>query len=241
MLRQIVRGLISAFYPKRCLSCGNKIDPEKGEDLVCGICQKEIKRNTPPFCASCGRHLEKNTLYKNICPACVRKKTSFDRAFSPCVYEGVIKKLIHEFKYNQADTLAKPLSKIMIDFIREYRLPLSDLDCIIPVPLHAVRLREREFNQAEELSRPISREFKKELLNDALLRRINTKPQAGLKGRQRETNVKMGFKTKEGVRLGGKNVLLVDDVITTGATASEAALALKDAGANAVFVLTLAN
>jgi len=197
--------------------------------------------NIPPFCVVCGRHLEKKNLNKNICPGCVRKRPHFDRAFSPCVYEGVTKKLIHEFKYKGKNNLAEPLSRIMIDFIREYSLPLNYLDLIIPVPLHKTRLREREFNQAEELGTRIAAEFKKEMACGILLRHRRTKAQVELKNTERALNVAGSFSVDKNAPLKGKNLLLVDDVLTTGATSSEAALALKAAGAQAVFVLTLAN
>lgn len=78
-----------------------------------------------------------------MCPSCLKKKLHFDRAFSPCVYEGAIKELIHEFKYKNKDYLGSVLSKPMINFIEEYNLPMEYLDLIIPVPLHSTRLRER--------------------------------------------------------------------------------------------------
>lgn len=211
------------------------------EDLICKECYKEIEINLPPFCFACGRHLEKNNLNKNICPACVRNRLHFDRAFSPCVYEGVTKKLIHEFKYKGKDNLGEPLSKIMINFIKEYSLPINYLDFIIPMPLYKTRLREREFNQAEILSIHIAKEFKKDLVNDVLLRHRQTKTQTELKNKERFLNVAGSFSVNNRLNLKEKNLLLVDDVLTTGATSSEASLALKNAGAQTVFVLTLAN
>jgi ComF family protein len=241
MLRRFLQSLTDILYPKTCLACKSKVGAETGEDLICKECYSNIEVNLPPFCVSCGRHLEKNNLNKNICPACIRKRLHFDRAFSPCVYNGVTKKLVHEFKYKGKDHLGKPLSKIMIDFIREYRLPLEYLDYIIPMPLHKTKLREREFNQAEILGTHIAREFKKDLLSGVLLRHRLTKTQTELKNKERFENVANSFSVDNRASLKGKNLLLVDDVLTTGATSSEAALALKNAGAQTVFVLTLAN
>jgi ComF family protein len=165
----------------------------------------------------------------------------FDRAFSPCLYEGVIKELIHEFKYKGKNHLAKPLSKIITDFIKEYDFPIEYLDLIIPMPLYKTRLREREFNQAEILGRHIASEFNKDLAPDLLIRRRPTKTQAELPVDKRFLNVKESFSVVKGDVIKGKNMLIVDDVLTTGATSSEAARTLKDAGAKIVFVLTLAN
>jgi len=236
-----LQSLTDIIYPKACLACKSKISAAEDGELICRKCYSEVKRNLPPFCSSCGRHLEKSNLNKNTCPACIKKRLNFDRAFSPCVYDGVIKTLVHEFKYRGKDSLGKPLSKIMTDFIKEYSLPLSYLDFIVPMPLHKTRLREREFNQAEVLSMHIAKEFKKESVSNVLLRHRQTKTQTELKNNERFLNVANSFSVVESVSLKGKNLLLVDDVLTTGATSSEAALTLKKAGALTVFVLTLAN
>jgi ComF family protein len=176
-----------------------------------------------------------------MCPSCLKKKLHFDRAFSPCVYEGAIKELIHEFKYKNKDYLGSVLSKPMINFIEEYNLPMEYLDLIIPVPLHSTRLREREFNQAEVLSRYIALEYNKEISNDTLKRNRNTRTQTDLETNERFLNVRGSFSLTKDKNIRGKNILLIDDVLTTGATSSEAASVLKDAGAGIVFVLTLAN
>lgn len=241
MLQGFIRGLTEIMYPKLCLSCKNKLDASSANDYICSRCWLKIKKNTPPFCHSCGRHLEKNNPIKNICPGCLKRKFNFDRAFSPCAYEGVIKDLIHEFKYNGKTHLGQPLGRIMTGFIREYRLPIDYLDMIIPVPLYKTRLRQREFNQAEVLGRHIAEEFKKILEPDALIRLRQTKTQTELAPEERFLNVKASFAADAGVDLKMKNLLVVDDVLTTGATSSEAARALKNAGANIVFILTLAN
>lgn len=241
MLRRLISGFVDIVYPRRCLGCKNKLEASPVDGLICRDCWGNIKRNVPPFCHSCGRHLEKANFSKNICAHCIKKNLHFDRAFSPCVYTGVIKELIHEFKYKGKDYLGFPLSKLMIEFIREYNLPMDCLDFIVPIPLHKTRLREREFNQAEVLSKYISEEFKGKLLADALLRHRLTKTQTDLETDERLLNVKDSFLVNRLEDVKGKNLLIVDDVLTTGATASCAAQTLKRAGANIVFVLTLAN
>jgi len=242
MLAGLIKGLVDIIYPRICLVCKNKLGSGMGIDnLVCLECWGKIKKNCPPFCHSCGRHLEKNNLAKNICPTCLKRPGNFDRAFSPCVYEGVTKILIHEFKYGRKDYLGVVLNKLLAEFIREYDLPLNELDFIVPVPLHSTRLREREYNQAEILSTNIAREFNKVVACDVLIRNRNTKTQTELEPEQRLHNVRGSFFVKKAEKINKKNLLLVDDVLTTGATSSEAAGTLKAAGANIVFVLTLAN
>ncbi len=240
MLRRLLDGLTELVYPKACAVCKESLKGKSCVDsVVCASCWDKIKKNTPPFCYRCGRHLDKPL--KNICPACVRKQLHFDRAFSPCVYEGAIKELILDFKYHNKDHLGKTLSKLMTDFIRQYRLPMDFMDLVVPVPLHKTRLREREFNQAEILCENIAGEFSRTMLGNALIRNRNTPTQTDLEVSRRLLNVRGSFSVNDINAVKGKNVLLVDDVLTTGATSSEAALALKTAGSGVVFVLTLAN
>lgn len=241
MLRRLIDGLVDIVYPKKCLACAKKLETRAKDDFICGQCWGEIKINTPPFCRLCGKRLDIKRSFKNICASCVRKPLGFDRAFSPCAYEGVLKELIHNFKYRNKDYLGPMLSRLMIDFIREYNLEMDYLDLIVPMPLSKARLREREFNQAEILGKHIAMEFDKELECSALLRPFSRKPQAELKHDERFANVSGSFALNKKIPLRGKNILLIDDVLTTGSTASEAAQTLKKGGANIVFVLTLAN
>jgi ComF family protein len=242
MLVSLVKGLVDIVYPRVCLVCKTRLKGIASIDsLICAQCWDKIKKNPPPFCHSCGRHLDGKNSVKNICLKCVRKKFHFDRAFSPCLYEGVIKELIHEFKYNGKDYLGQTLSRLMVEFIKEYALPMDYLDLIVPVPLHKVRLREREFNQARILSEHIARQFDKKMLDNALIRSRHTKTQTELEETSRFLNVQNSFSMVRNDSVKGANILLVDDVLTTAATASEAAYALKKSGANIVFVLTLAN
>lgn len=241
MLRSFIEGLTGIAFPKICLVCKSSLGTSSVAGLICSRCWSKVQKNLPPFCRSCGRHLDKNNFTNNICLHCLKVKLHFDRAFSPCVYNGVIKELLHMFKYSNKKHLGLPLSSIMADFIKEYNLPIGYLDLIIPMPLHKTRLREREFNQAQILGNYIAREFKKDLCCDTLARRRNTKTQTHLSLDERALNVKDCFSVTEKTRVKGKNILLVDDVLTSGATCSEAACVLKNEGASIIFVLTLAN
>jgi ComF family protein len=242
MLRRFISILADVVYPKICIACEDKLKGISSVDnLICLECWGKIKRNLPPFCHRCGRHLKTNKFTRNICPACLRKPLHFDRAFSPCAYEGLLKELIHEFKYKNKDYLGPFLSKLMAEFIKEYNLPLDIIDFIIPVPLHQAKLREREFNQAEILSNSVAARFNKTALNTCLRRHRQTRTQLELDDSGRFLNVRGSFSVDKKENIKGRNVLLIDDILTTGATSSEAAYALKEAGANIVFVLTLAN
>ena len=240
-ISKFITGLKDIIYPKTCLICKQDLASNCADELICVKCWTSIKKNTPPFCLRCGRNLDKKSLAKTYCPECLKNKMYFDRAFAPCVYEGPIKDLIHEFKYRKIDYLATTLSGLMVDFIREYAVPINSMDIIIPIPLHPARLREREFNQAELLARNIASAFTLLVSTDNLVRFRHTRTQAELQGPDRLENVKDSFLVKMPDRIKGKNILLIDDVLTTGATSSEASRALKSSGANSVIVLTLAN
>jgi competence protein ComFC len=241
MLIRCIRGLADIIWPKNCLICKAPLGPTSVDKVVCLECWSKVRKNPPPFCHFCGRHLEKKNLNKGVCAACIKKQPYFDRAFSPCQYEGVIKELIHAFKYKGKDYLGRTLSRPMLEFIREYSVPMDLIDCIVPVPLHKTRLREREFNQAYVLSKCIATQFNKKVLHKELLRLRYTRPQVQIAREERRENVRGSFGLHKKNQIKSKNILLVDDVLTTGQTASWAAYALKRAGANVVFVLTVAN
>ena len=221
MIPAMIKAVTGIIYPPRCLSCRQKLEPAGNNDFICRSCVKKIIPNTPPFCRERGR-----------------ERLYFDRAISACAYEGVIKEIIHSFKYRHKIKLGNFLAGLMTDFIQEYRLPLTQCDYIIPIPLSLTRLREREFNQAQIIAAQVSESLQIPLLNNALKRVRHSRPQAELNREERLNNLKGAFKNKES--LDGKNILLIDDVLTTGATASEASRVLKEAGANSVFVFTAA-
>ncbi len=240
MLRGLFKGLKDLIYPNGCLVCKNIIQSADQQQLICTNCWDKIEKNLPPFCASCGRHLDTQAIKENAC-LCHKFNYYFDRAFSPCKYTGTIKRLIHEFKYSGKDYLGKPLGKLMNTFIRDYQLPIEHLDFVIPIPLHKSRQREREFNQAEILSQQIGQEFNKKVLTNALIRVKSTKTQTELIFSERCQNVKNSFAVTKPELIKDANLILIDDVLTTGSTSSEAAKCLKEAGAKKVLLLTLAS
>ncbi len=159
----------------------------------------------------------------------------YDAAYSFGAYEAELRELIHLFKYAKIRTLAGPLGKFLA-----VALPREQAyDVIVPMPLHIWRRWQRGFNQSELLAREIGRRIHTPVKN--LVRRVRyTRPQAGLTNAKRRTNVVRAFRAKNSRALEGSRVLLVDDVLTTGATARACAKALKKAGAGHVTVLTLA-
>ncbi len=156
----------------------------------------------------------------------------FDAAYSFGAYEGVLRQLIHLYKYRKIPTLARPLSALLAR-----ALPREEaFDAIVPVPLHWRRRLQRGFNQADLLARGLSRVTGIPVIG-ALGRVRSTSTQAGLSNRSRRQNVTRAFRSRN---VSGKRILLIDDVMTTGATGAACALALKQAGARRVALLTVA-
>jgi len=252
MLKGILNSLLNIIYPKTCLVChspleNKTVNPVRKEfsngvnNLLCINCWQKIKKNIPPLCIICGRQIHREQISKRVCLDCQRKNFSFDRALAPCIYEGVVRELIHKFKYENKDYLGPLLVKLLIEFIHQYQITLNLFDLVIPIPLHKIRLREREFNQAELIARQVADEFSLQMSCSNLWRKYHRKAQMELKEDQRRENIKGCFALHNPQDVKGKNILLVDDVLTTGATCSEAASVLKTAGAISVWVLTVAN
>lgn len=233
MLGDFWTNLISIIYPAQCLVCRQIVS---GEIIVCQTCLDAIEKNLPPFCARCGCSLR-----QDVCLHGRKTNFHFNRAWSACRYRNISAELIHLFKYKGKIKLSNILSGILIDFIREFHLPLDTVDAIVPIPLHPAKLREREYNQSELISENISRAFKIRHSSNNLTRIYNRKAQVKLKASFRFMNMAGAFRLKDKQEFKGENVLLIDDVLTTGATCSEAAKTLKSYGAKNVFVLTFAS
>ena len=189
------------------------------------------------FCRSCRTpFLESYPLdAQELCTGCREGNVSFDAAYSFGSYEDFLQQLIHLFKYGKIETLAAPLSKLLLR-----ALPREEsFDLIQAMPMHWRKKWTRGFNQAEELARPVAKRFGLPLANE-LRRTRYTQAQAGLDQTERQKNLKGSFAVKRPDRVNGKRILLVDDVFTTGATLRAATEALKQAGAARVTALTLA-
>jgi ComF family protein len=171
----------------------------------------------------------------DLCTVCRESLVNFDAAYSFGSYEGPLRKLIHLFKYAKVESLALPLSRLLLQ-----ALPLDErFDLVIAMPMHWRKRWERGFNQAELLAKPVAKRYALKLSN-TLRRKRYTKAQAGLTENQRRENLKDSFCLRRTEEIAGKRVLLIDDVFTTGATLRSAAVALKAAGASHVTALTLA-
>lgn len=239
MFKNYFDALLDIVFPFNCFICRKHLNRQTREP-ICSDCLQLIEKNLPPFCAKCGGNLKEPEMQKGWCLACQKKNYHFKRAWSTTSYQGVMEELIHLFKYRNKSQLAKPLSRIMIDFMHSYNLALKGFDILVAVPLHSSRLREREYNQAHLLAQNISLAFKIPLSKGNLQRLRATKPQSSLPPQKRCDNVTDAFALKNSAEFKDKRVLIIDDLFTTGATCSEVARLLNAAQANSVYALTLA-
>lgn len=238
MSLRLIETLINIIYPARCLACGFSLPEKTAENLVCKACYAKIKFNLPKFCQKCGRGAIKEDT--ETCSSCLRRDFYFDRAFSACIFQEPLKKLIHLFKYNLKLRLRKLFVSILAQFVTDYHIRLEDYELLLAVPMHRVRLKEREINHSELLARQLGKQFNIAVSCDKLIRIHNNSLQTGLKFKQRTNNVKGAFSVKDPQEFINKNILIIDDVFTTGSTVSEIAHCLKKSQANRVDVLTLA-
>ena len=226
--RSLSSEFLNLLLPPRCVSCGRL------GAWFCADCLSGIVRVTPPLCRRCGY----TVVSEGLCTHCQTSPLRIECIRSVCFYEGVCRKAIHAFKYDGCTVLARPLGRLMSDYWTRYPT-LSCADVVVPVPLHPARLRERGYNQAGLLAREMANVVGLTSDERCLARLRATPPQVGLSGRQRKDNVRGAF-CCSGEECAGRQVVLVDDVCTTGATLEACAAALYQAGAGGVRALTLA-
>ncbi len=229
---------VDIVLPPRCLASGDIVD---APGMVSASVWAQLQFIEAPFCKTCAMPFGFEMTPGNdiLCAACMERPPVFDAARAAVVYNDASRKMILAFKYGDRLHAVKTFAPWMI---RAGRNLIEAADCIIPVPLHNRRLRERRFNQSALLAREIARSCGGIFIPDMLLRARHTVPQQGLTYKERGQNVKGAFAVgkKHLNALHGKNILLVDDVYTSGATLNECARVLKNARAANVSVLTIA-
>ena len=188
-----------------------------------------------PVCDGCGAPYEYDI--QSRCAACLAKPRAFARARAACLYDEHSRELILKYKHADRTDLA-PLFTGWVG--RAAAALIADSDAVTPVPLHGARLFQRKYNQAAEIARPLARRHGLAFLPDALVRANGSPSQAGKSASGRRRNVAGAFRARPGVEVAGKRVLLIDDVMTTGATAEACARALLAAGAAQVNLAVIA-
>lgn len=230
VLPQVARlkGIALDFlFPQSCVGCG------KEGAFLCLSCLKLLPRLLPPVCPKCGRP----QVNGDVCPNCSHWLSVLAGIRSPFRFEGVMRQAIHELKYRNFRALAQPLACLLCDYLADNPLPA---DVLVPVPLHPKRLRERGYNQSRRLAREMGKMMNVPVVDDCLFRQRYTSPQTRTSSaEERKRNIANAFACHND-KLRDKQVLLIDDVATSGATLDACAAALKAAGASSVWGLVLA-
>ncbi|MBN1824433.1 MAG: ComF family protein [Endomicrobiales bacterium] len=231
----ILKKLSSVFFPLTCAACGRDL-PHDDELRVCAECRKRIELIDGLFCNKCGTPLPDGGAH---CYRCRKEeKKHFESIRSACRYEGLVRGLVHKFKYKGRAYIDEYFGRLMTEVFEREKLS-GEIDAIVPVPMHPLKKYVRGYDQSELLAAKISRKTGKRVLN-ALRRKKRTKPQFALKKNERNRNVEGSFACVAPEEVSRKGILLVDDVVTTGATIEECAKTLKKSGAGKVYALTLA-
>ena len=241
LMKERAGGLLNLVYPPLCAICDKKLLNGREENLsICEGCSGKIRKNLPPFCKKCGRSLYGLTDAVEICSECFKTNLYYEKAWSGFLYEGVVKEALHLLKYSKKISLISFFCSSFTQFLRDNPEIINCADAVLAVPLHNTKLREREFNQAHILAKAIVKEFNIKDLSGCLRRVLNTRPQSELDKKDRFENVTEAFEVLCPELARGKNLLIVDDLFTTGATLNECARVLKKAGAEKIYCLTFA-
>jgi len=229
---------LAFFYPETCQVCRAEHATARN-GFVGAHCWSQVRSIEPPFCERCGLPYPGDFTTPFACANCCEMELFFTSARSAVVAHNVVREVVHRYKYQRALWFEPFLASL---FLRKAlpALRRTDWDFIVPVPLHAVKHREREFNQAERLAARLSAASGIPLSSKWLCRVRPTATQTLLTRRQRAANMRGAFAVRPGFRLDGERVILVDDVFTTGATTSACAEVLLAAGSGDVCVWTVA-
>ncbi len=235
-LRRGLTVVLDGLFPHSCPVCNELVQSDGG---LCVSCWQTLELISAPYCERLGVPLHYDLGPNAWSAAALVHPPDYDRARAAVLYNGPARELVKRFKFYGEIRLSKFLSKCMLNAGAELVAPESFL---IPVPLHRSRLRQRTYNQSALLVREIGRHLGGRVLLDGLIRTRKTHQQVGLKRRARTANVSGAFHVAEHFLplVSGAHVVLVDDVLTTGATVEECARVLKAAGARQVDVLVFA-
>lgn len=225
------------LYPRICPGCGEASDREARH--LCWACRARIELYTQSLCDCCGRFAEGHVGHTFICGACKAVAPHFDRARAAGRFTGLLRETLHRFKYGQALWLKNDLADLLGGCLAAHFTP-DAIDAVVPVPLHPVRQRERSYNQSDLLAQALAERLDRRHDARSLVRLHQTETQTHLDAAHRRMNMLGAFHVARPEWVRQRRILLVDDVMTTGATLDECARALKKAGARAVWAVTAA-
>lgn len=229
------------FYPDTCQVCGER-RATRDEGYVCSTCWSRpdgVRFIKPPFCDTCGLPYEGDITQEFDCSNCREMELHFARARAAVIARGLVLDVIHRYKYRRALWFEPFLADLLIRAAKP-GLAASPADMIVPVPLHPLKRKEREFNQADRLADALGAATGLPVEKRIVKRVLPTQTQTLLSREQRARNMRNAFAVKTPAAFIGKRIVLVDDVLTTGATTSACARALRKAGAKDVIVWTVA-
>ncbi len=239
-MRGFALAVLDLVYPALCPACGVALGVAR-RDPLCGACWAGVTRIGPPSCARCGLPFltfgdDGARWPGGLCAGCAAEPPAYDYARAAAIYAGPLREAVHALKFERRRALAAPLA----DLIAEQCLAglPAPVDALVPVPLGPARERERGFNQATLLAERLATAVAAPVRPRWLTRARPTQPQSDLGAAERRLNVRNAFAASTAVA--GRHVIVVDDVLTTGATAADCARALKAAGARMVGVLAVA-
>ena len=229
--------LTDLLYPRTCPACGRAAGSELSH--VCWNCVTDSVSIRSPFCRICGNPVDGIVEHEYCCSWCRVDRPWFDKARSALRYRASIQKAVRVFKYEHGTFLSADLGKFLVACVQAH-YSANHFDAVTYVPLHSVQERERTYNQSRLLAKEVARTMNVQILHNCLRRVRRTVSQTGLNAAQRRENVDHAFMVEKADWLDGRRLLLVDDVMTTGATVNECARILRKGGAIEVHVVTLA-
>jgi ComF family protein len=233
---ELFQAAVSLLYPATCSICGKHV---RAGEYLCDGCEAKITRIVPPFCETCSEPFEGSINAAFSCANCAHRTIHFDAAIAAYRGRGIVRDVIHEFKYNRQVHLRHLVARWLRAALDDERLRDHQFDVIVSVPLHPVRQRERGFNQASLLAELLSAHTS--IPSRPLLKRIRyTTTQTALDRSERMENLHNAFRLRKNADVRGLRVLLIDDVLTTGSTLSECARVLKRGGAISIHAATAA-
>ncbi len=232
---EFLRKILAFIFPVKCICCEKDLDTPYLR--ICQSCFEREKANVQNRCKKCSTPID--AVYGDmLCPRC-RKKRYFDKVLSPFAYKGKIKSALVKYKFHRAKSYARTFASCMLLELNSFDDIYNDIDVISFIPLHPVRLGERGYNQSELIAEYLSEMTGRPLMKSLRCTRYS-KPLSSQKHKNRKKLVKGLFEVLKPSDIKGLNILLVDDIITTGATISECSRILKRAGAKKVYGIAVA-
>jgi ComF family protein len=232
-----LRHALDLLWPRVCEVCGGGVVGLSR--YLCWDCLAALPLIQAPFCARCGDPVEGAITRDFICSACVDRPPAFAQARSAVRFRGPVKDVLHRFKYSAATHVSRDLATLLHACVRTH-FGRESIDAVTYVPLHPVKERARTYNQARLLAGDLARLMCVPMADGCLARERHTATQTRLSAKERARNVRGAFTARNEGWILGRYFLLVDDVMTTGATVAECSRVLKEAGAAGVRVVTVA-